>query len=68
MLKHAACAAAINSSGFVPFAFSKRVAKVKGVSCNTPLVLPIFPEPLLRSPCQVPEAVRSMPAIFADLR
>jgi hypothetical protein len=36
MVKHPAWAAAINSSGLVPFSFSKRVLKEYGVSASTP--------------------------------
>src|SRR5436190_22472290 len=62
MLKHAACAAAISSSGFVPRAFSNRVAYVNGVSRKTPLVALIAPLPPLRSPRQTADAVRSIAA------
>jgi hypothetical protein len=66
MLKHAACAAAINSSGFVPFAFSNRVANVNGVLSSTPLGLSMVPFPLLRSPCHVPVAERRIAAIMVS--
>jgi hypothetical protein len=36
MVKQPACAAAISSSGLVPFSFSNRVLKEYGVSANTP--------------------------------
>src|SRR6202453_4278843 len=51
MVKHPACAAAISSSGLVPFSFSKRVLKEYGVAASTPesverLPLPSRPVPL----------------------
>src|SRR5690606_26763989 len=63
MLKHAACAAAISSSGFVPFSFSKRVANEKGVPLSTPLVVSISPSPPRRFPRHVPAPVRSIAAM-----
>src|SRR5678815_140873 len=65
MLKHAACAAAISSSGLVPFAFSKRVANVNGVLVRTPLAgASMVPLPCLRLPCQVPDALRWIAAMM----
>src|SRR5512147_1809131 len=63
MLKHAASAAAINSSGFAPGAFSKRVENVILVSFNAPLVVDVVPTPLLKSPFHVAVAVRIMSAM-----
>src|SRR3954470_10669051 len=57
MLKHPACAAAINSSGFVPGEFSNRVVNEYGVLFNTPLAVETVPLPCLRSPCQTADAV-----------
>src|SRR5436190_17447396 len=57
MLKHAACAAAMSSSGFVPGPFSKRVVNEYCVSLSTPLAVEIVPLPCLRSPCQTADAV-----------
>src|SRR5689334_19673728 len=57
MLKHPACAAAINSSGFVPGLFSNRVVNEYGVPFNTPLAVETVPLPCLRSPCQTADAV-----------
>ena len=51
MLRQAACAAAISSSGFVPFAPSNRVAKVYG-PLNAPLPARKFPLPSLSLPSQ----------------
>src|SRR5215471_3625326 len=48
--KHAACAAAINSSGLVPGAFSNRVVNEYGVLDSTPLVADTIPLPSLRPP------------------
>src|SRR5215470_4439930 len=48
--KHAACAAAINSSGFVPGAFSNRVVKEYGVFDKTPPGAEIVPLPSFRPP------------------
>src|SRR3954452_7472401 len=57
MLKHPACAAAINSSGFVPGEFSNRVVNEYGVLFKTPLAVETVPLPCLRSPCQTADAV-----------
>src|SRR5437588_5311171 len=51
MLRHAACAAAINSSGLVPFAPSNRVANVYG-PLHAPLAPRKFPLPSLSLPSQ----------------
>ena len=50
MVEHRGCAAAISSSGLVPFSFSKRVLNEYGVSTSTPesvvrLPLPARPVP-----------------------
>jgi hypothetical protein len=59
--KHAACAAAINSSGFVPGVFSNRVVNEYGVFESTPLVDETVPFPSLRPPFQTALAFRCMP-------
>ena len=51
MLKHAACAAAISSSGFVPFEPPKRVPKLKG-PLKAPLSALKVPFPSLSLPSQ----------------
>src|ERR1700745_133792 len=56
--KHAACAAAISSSGFVPGAFSNLVVNEYGVLLNTPLVEDTDPLPSLRPPFQTALALR----------
>src|SRR5690606_13415113 len=65
MEKHAACAAAISSSGFVPdrpVSSSKRALKLKGKPPRAPLwVLSSRPEPLVREPFQITLAWRFIP-------
>src|SRR5580658_8163873 len=56
--KQPACDAAINSSGFVPTPFSKRVLNEYCVSLSTPLSVEMLPLPLLRSPFQTADALR----------
>ncbi len=58
--KQLECAAAISSSGFKPFAPSKRVAKVYGVSFNTPLPTETVPRPSLRPPVHFAVALFSI--------
>ena len=58
MEKHAACAAAISSSGFVPGAFSNRVVKEYGVFERTPLADETDPLPSLRPPFHTALAFR----------
>src|SRR5579864_3843828 len=58
--KHPACAAAINSSGFVPGAFSKRVVKEYGVLFSTPPGAEIVPLPSFNPPFQTAFALRCM--------
>src|SRR5690348_11467083 len=60
MEKHPACAAAINSSGFVPGAFSNRVVNEYGVLFSTPPGAEIEPLPSLRPPFQTALALRCM--------
>src|ERR1700694_2039733 len=60
MVKHPAWAAAINSSGFVPFSFSKRVLNEYGVSASTPDSLERLPFPARPVPCQTALALRIM--------
>src|ERR1700728_581520 len=50
--KQAACAAAISSSGFVPWAFSNRVLNEEGVFERSPLADDTVPFPSLSPPCQ----------------
>jgi hypothetical protein len=50
--KHPACAAAINSSGFVPGAFSNRVTNEYCVLFNTPPGAEIVPFPSFNPPFQ----------------
>src|SRR5690242_4623965 len=64
MVKHPACAAAINSSGLVPFAFSKRVENEYGVLESTPLSLDIVPFPSLSDPFHTAEALRTMNSLL----
>src|SRR5579872_4024689 len=56
--KQPACAAAINSSGFVPGVFSNRVLKEYGVLLNTPLDDDTAPFPSLSPPFQTALALR----------
>src|ERR1700735_2222394 len=58
MAKHPACAAPINSSGFVPF--SNRVRKEYGASDSTPLCVEMEPLPSFTAPVQIAVAVRCM--------
>src|SRR6185369_11288698 len=58
MAKHPACAAPINSSGFVPMPDSKRVLNEYCVSLRTPLSVEMLPLPDLRSPRQTADALR----------
>src|SRR6185312_12508922 len=58
--KQPACAAAINSSGLVPGAFSKRVPNEYWVFDRTPLSVEIVPRPDLRSPFHMADALRFM--------
>src|SRR6202048_4422648 len=50
MVKHPACAAAHNYSGFVPTPFSKRVLKEYWACFNTPLSVDMDPLPDFKSP------------------
>jgi hypothetical protein len=60
MEKHAACAAAISSSGFVPGAFSNRMVKEYGVLLSTPPGAEIDPFPSLSPPFHTALALRSI--------
>src|SRR5271167_2902658 len=64
MVKHPACAAAINSSGLVPFSFSKRVLKEYGVSASTPESVDNLPSPARPVPRQTAFALRIMRVSF----
>src|SRR5205823_4361987 len=56
--KQPACAAAINSSGFVPLPSSNRVLNEYCVLLSTPLSVEIVPLPSFKPPCQTAEALR----------
>jgi hypothetical protein len=58
--KHPACAAAINSSGLVPGAFSNRVVNEYGVLFSTPPGADIAPFPSFSPPFQTALALRCM--------
>src|SRR6201997_1970126 len=58
--KHAACAAAINSSGFVPGPFSNREVNEYCVSFKTPPGAEIVPLPSFSPPFHTALALRSM--------
>src|SRR5271170_7756981 len=58
--KHAACAAAINSSGFVPGPFSNREVNEYCVSFSTPPGAEIVPFPSFNPPFHTALALRSM--------
>jgi hypothetical protein len=60
MEKQPACAAAISSSGLVPFPSSKRVLNEYCVSLSTPLAEEIVPLPSFKPPFQTAFAVRSI--------
>ncbi len=66
--KHPACAAASNSSGFVPGASSNRVWNEYGVLENTPLGAESVPLPDFRSPRHCALAVRFIPLLDAVLK
>src|SRR5256885_7861272 len=65
--KHAACAAAISSSGLVnPFGSSERAAQLTSRPPNAPLVTEATrPLPLIRSPRHVTSALRSVATAFS---
>src|SRR6266567_3925471 len=70
MVKHPAWAAAISSSGLVPFSFSKRVLKEYGVFASTPESVERFPLPARPVPRQTAFALRIMdclPAQYCDV-
>jgi hypothetical protein len=60
MVKHPACAAAISSSGLVPFSLSNRVRNEYGVSARTPESLERWPLPARPVPRQTAFALRIM--------
>src|ERR1700722_16024495 len=68
MEKHPACAAAISSSGFVPFPSSNRVEKEYCVFDSTPLSVEIFPLPSLIEPFHTAEALRIMCSLLGSER
>src|SRR5438309_10887549 len=61
MEKQPACAAAINSSGFVPGWSPNRVPNENGVLENTPLLEETAPEPSFKLPCHSALALRCIP-------
>src|SRR5258707_12162416 len=66
MVKHPAWAAAINSSGLVPFSFSNRVLNEYGVSASTPESLERLPLPPRPVPCHIALALRIMRFFLAN--
>src|SRR6266550_3485609 len=60
IVKQPACAAAINSSGFVPAPFSNRVENEYCVFERTPLSVEIVPLPSFNEPFQTAEALRTI--------
>src|ERR1700733_4275549 len=60
IVKHPACAAAINSSGLVPFSFSNRVLNEYGVFASTPESDERSPFPARPLPRQTALALRIM--------
>src|SRR3984893_12199551 len=66
IVKHPACAAAINSSGFVPAPFSKRVENEYCVFERTPLSVEIVPLPSFSEPFQTAEALRTIIVILLN--
>src|SRR5512146_832915 len=67
IVKHPACAAAINSSGLVPFPLSNLVENEYGVCDRTPLSVDTVPFPVFKSPCQMAEPLRCMmPPMLID--
>src|SRR6476659_6299200 len=58
IVKQLAWAAAINSSGFVPFPFSKRVPNEYCWLVKTPLSVDTVPFPFFSSPCQTDDPQR----------
>src|SRR6478752_9971201 len=67
IVKQPAWAAAINSSGLVPFSFSKRVLKEYGVSASTPESLERLPLPERPLPRQTAFALRIIEHSCANL-
>src|ERR1700722_15875402 len=67
MEKHAACAAAISSSGFVPGASSNRVLKEYLVFERIPLAEETVPWPSLRLPFHTALALRSIFHLLFDI-
>src|SRR4029077_20887102 len=65
MVKQPACAAAISSSGLVPFSFSNLVLKEYGVSASTPESVERFPLPARPVPRRTAFALPIMLHILA---
>src|SRR4029077_1692341 len=65
MVKQPACAAALSSSGLVPFSFSNLVLNEYGVSASTPESVERWPLPARPVPRQTAFALRIMGVSFA---
>src|SRR6267142_3872848 len=68
MVKQPACAAAISSSGLVPFSFSNLVLKEYGVPASTPDSVERLPLPARPVPRQTAFALRIMLLILSVVR
>src|SRR5260370_35166926 len=66
MVKQPAWAAAINSSGLMPFSFSSRVLNEYGVSASTPESLERLRLPAPPVPCHIALALRIMRFFLAN--
>src|SRR6185312_15837620 len=66
MVKQPAWAAAISSSGFVPFSLSKRVLNEYGVAARTPESLDSSPLPARPVPRQIALALRIMGTLLFE--
>src|SRR3954454_449247 len=66
--KQPACAAAISSSGLVPFPSSKRVLNEYCVFARTPLSVEMVPLPSLSPPFHSADALRFMVSLLSNLR
>src|SRR5271154_874925 len=64
IVKQPACAAASNSSGFVPTPFSNRVLNEYCVCFSVPLSVEMDPLPVFRSPCQTALALRCIVSLL----
>src|SRR5215469_6734277 len=68
IVKQPACAAAINSSGFVPTPFSKRVLKLYCASLRTPLCVLMVPLPSFNPPRHTADALRSIMSLLCEVQ